>query len=289
MRFIATALVWIVATILVAVAVPAMWVQQNLVSQSGYAALAERAAKDPAVQSAMADELTAQVGRFGTDVDGTFVRGIAGTYTASSVFPGQFAQANVFAHRWLFTNTVASGFDVQGRWVIDLAPMLSDPAFAQTLRDYRVLIPAQVPIPLTENAPAMLRPGALSLYGRWAPVLAWGVAILAAGAAVLVLLVARGRGKALVALGVSGLVVGAAGWVGVEYGQRHLARTLEGTSGSVRTVIDGLVAAAQNSLHQWLNITIVVGGGLVIVGVIVSLLAGVVSASGAGKKTPART
>ena len=34
-----------------------------------------------------------------------------------------------------------------------------------------------------------------------------------------------------------------------------------------------MVAVAQSSMHQWLNLTLVIGGGLVIVGVIVSLLA----------------
>ena len=33
-----------------------------------------------------------------------------------------------------------------------------------------------------------------------------------------------------------------------------------------------MVSTAQGSMHQWLNLTLVIGGGLVIVGVIVSLL-----------------
>jgi hypothetical protein len=32
------------------------------------------------------------------------------------------------------------------------------------------------------------------------------------------------------------------------------------------------VATAENSMHQWLNISLITGGGLVIIGVIVSLL-----------------
>ncbi|WP_255502925.1 hypothetical protein [Mycolicibacterium sp. CH28] len=38
-----------------------------------------------------------------------------------------------------------------------------------------------------------------------------------------------------------------------------------------------MVNTAENSTHQWLNITLVVGGGLVIIGVIVSLLVSLVS------------
>lgn len=289
MRSLATVLMWMVTTILVAAAVPAMWVQQNLVDQSGYAALAQRAAADPELQSAMADELTAQVGRLGSNVDATLVNGIAGTYTASSSFPGQFAQANAFAHRWLFTTTIASAVDSQGRWVIDLSPMLSDTAFAQTLRDYNIALPSTVPIPLTDNAPAILRPGAMSIYGRWAPWVSRGLAVLAAGSALAMLLVSRSRGRALTALGVSGLLVGATGWAAMEYGRRQLQPTLDTTSGNLRAIADAMVSTATTGMHQWLNVTLITGGGLVIVGVIVSLLSGLASASGAGRKTPGRT
>lgn len=289
MRFLATGLMWIITTVIAAAAIPAMWVQQNLVSQGGYAALAERAATDPALQSAMADELTTQVSRLGSDVDATLVSGIAGMYTASPSFPGQFGQANAFAHRWLFTDSIPADVDGQGRWVIDVKPMLSDAAFTQTLRDYNISVPSTVPIPLTDNAPAILRPGALSVYGGWAPWAAWGLAVLGCVAALLMLMFARRRGRALVALGVSGLVIGAGGWVAMEYGQRYLDKALQDFSGDLRAVADAMVVTAQTSMHQWLNVTMIVGGGLVIVGVVVSLLTGLASASAVGTRKPTRT
>ncbi|TGD89003.1 hypothetical protein BayCH28_06370 [Mycolicibacterium sp. CH28] len=48
-------------------------------------------------------------------------------------------------------------------------------------------------------------------------------------------------------------------------------------SGDIRRIADVMVNTAENSTHQWLNITLVVGGGLVIIGVIVSLLVSLVS------------
>ena len=117
----------------------------------------------------------------------------------------------------------------------------------------------------------------------------WGLAVLAAGSALAMLLVSRRRGRALTALGVSGLLVGATGWAAMEYGQRRLQQPLTGTSGSVRAMADAMVSTATAGAHQWLNVTLIIGGGLVIVGVIVSLLSGLASASGAGTKTPART
>jgi hypothetical protein len=274
-RSAATALMWLITTVLLAAALPAMWVQTNLVDRAGYASLAQRAAGDPQLQSAIATELTAQVGRLSPIADSTLVSAIAKTYTASSSFPPQFAQANAFAHRWLFTDSVVgSGVDQQGRWVIDFAPMLSDAAFAQTLRDYSITVPTAWPIPFTDTAPAALRPGSLRSYGMWMPWVGWGLAALTAAAALLTLYVAARRGKTLAALGVSALLVGAAGWGAIEFGRRYTRAALDdNTSGNLRRVADGMVSTAQNSMHQWLNLTLVIGGGLVIVGVIVSLLA----------------
>lgn len=278
MRSMGTAVLWLIATVLFAAALPAMWAQQHLVDRAGYAALARQAAAAPELQSAMATELTAQVGRLatGSTVDSTLVGGIARSYTAGPAFPGQFAQANAFAHQWLFSGAVGSAVDSQGRWVIDFAPMLSDTAFAQTLRDVTIAVPSSLPIPLTDNAPKALRPGALQMVGRWAPWVSWGLAVLTAAAATLTLLSARSRGKAFASLGVSALLVGAMGWAAMEYAQRYLRQALDNTSGNLRTVADVMVETAQSSMHQWLNISLIAGGGLVLIGVIVSLLVSLV-------------
>lgn len=274
MRSVATVFMWLVTTLLLAVTLPALWVQQNLVDRAGYAALAQRAATNPDLQSAAAIELTTQVGRLSAGADAAVVGAIAKMYTAGSSFPGQFAQANAFAHRWLFTDGVDSALDAHGKWVIDFAPMLSDVAFTQTLRDYNITVPTSVPIPLTDNAPAGLRPGSLRVIGMWAPWAAWGLVALCAVSVLLTLMAARNRGKTLVSLGVSAVLVGAAGWAAIELAQRPLATALDNTSGNIRTIADVMVATAESGMHQWLTVAMTAGGGLVIVGVLVSLLAG---------------
>ncbi|MGH3633251.1 MAG: hypothetical protein ACRDTS_03960, partial [Mycobacterium sp.] len=124
MRFAATVLLWLLTTAALAVAVPAAWAQHNIVDVDGYAALAESAAADPALQTAAASELsskaTALINDHGYRVDSQLVHRIATAYTAGPAFPPQFAQANRLAHRWLFNGTQS------GPWVIDLAPMLND-------------------------------------------------------------------------------------------------------------------------------------------------------------------
>lgn len=275
MRALSTVVFWLFTTVLLAASVPASWIQLNVIDRQGYSALAQRAAANSDLQAATAAELAVQIERLGYDVDSAGVARIARAYTASSTFPGQFAQANGFAHRWLFTDT-GSEVDSEGRWVLDFAPMLDDESFAQTLNQYHVEVPDSVPIPLTDNAPRMLRPGAPQAVGRWGPWVSIGLAALTAAGALLTLAVARKRGRALSALGVSALIAGATGWAAIEYGQRHLRAALNNTSGNIKQIAESMVSTAQDGMHQWLNATLVTGAGLVLLGLLVSLVGGLV-------------
>ncbi len=278
MRLVLTALMWLVTTISLAVALPAAWAQQNIVDSDGYGAFAQRAAADPALQQAVAGELTAQLvtlaANSGYDVRTDLFGAAATAYTRSSAFPGQFAVANRFAHRWMFTDSVSSDLDPQGRWVIDLGPMLADSSFQQTLQDFGINAPSSLPVPLTENAPA-LRPGQLQPVATWGPWVGVGATLLAGVFALLTIAVARRRGKAIAALGVSALLVGAAGWAGLEIGRRYIGNALGDSSGDVRQIADSLVSHAISSMHQWLNITLAVGGGMVVIGIILTLVGGI--------------
>ena len=145
MRFVLTALLWLVTTVPLAVAVPAAWAQQNVVDADGYAGFAQRAAADPALQQAMAAELTTQLvnlaANSGYDDRPNCSAAAATAYTRSSAFPGQFAtvepvRAPVDVHRRGVQQS-----DSQGRWVVDLGPMLADSSFQQTLQDFGIKAP----------------------------------------------------------------------------------------------------------------------------------------------------
>ncbi|WP_099023662.1 hypothetical protein [Mycolicibacterium palauense] len=278
MRFILTVLLWLMTTVVLAVAVPAAWLQVNVIDADGYAAFTQKAATDPGLQQAMAGELTTQVLALADD-DGlsltpAVVRAAANSYTRSSAFPEQFAEANRFAHRWLFTDSVTSSVDGQGRWVIDLAPMLSNNSLGQTLDSYNIDVPTSFPVPLTEDLPDVLRPGGLQQWAAWGPWVSVGAAVLTGVLALLTLAAARSRGKTLAALGVSALLVGGAGWAGLEVGRRYVDNALNQTSGDIRTLADSVVTQAISSMHQWLNWSLIVGGGLVALGVVVAMLGG---------------
>lgn len=277
MRLLASFLLWILTTVALALAIPATWAQHNVVDRNGYAEFATSAAKDPALQQAMAAALTSQLlalaANSGYDVNETLFNGAARAYTASSAFPGQFALANQVAHRWMFTDTVGQS-DASGRWEIDLSPMLVDSSFQQTLADFGIQAPKSLEIPLTENVSQSLRPGQLRDVATWGPWVSVGAAVLAGVFALLMLAVAKRRGQALVALGVSGLIVGAAGWAAIEVGRRYVNDALDATTADVRNAAAALVDHAIGNLHLWLNLTLAAGGVLVVLGVLASMLGG---------------
>ncbi len=123
------------------------------------------------------------------------------------------------AHRYLFSE--ANSGDA---WVIDVAPMLKDSAFAQVLSSHNAKVPATLTVPLTVSLPGQsVHQGQLSRLAAWGPWVSLGAAVLSGFFGLLTLAAARRRGKALTSLGVSALLVGAAGWVGIEVADATLA------------------------------------------------------------------
>ena len=279
MRFVATMFLWLVTTVLLAVAVPTMWVQRNVVSEDGYAALSAAAAHDPKLQRAMASVLAAQIRTFAAEngyetLNPELVHNVVAAYTGNDGFPGQFAQANRIAHRWMFTDAIRAEEGSGDRWLVDIAPMLNDPSIKQTLGDLDLDVPQTLTVPITVPESSALRPGQLRLLSVWGPWVSVGSTILAGISALLMLAAARSRGKALVSLGVSALLVGAGGWAALEMSRRFVDDALNQTAGDIRQIADVMVAQAELSAHHWLNLTLAAGGVLVVFGVAVSMLGG---------------
>ena len=104
----------------------------------------------------------------------------------------------------------------------------------------------------------------------WGPWVSVGAAVLTGVFALLTLAAARRRGKALAALGVSALLVGAAGWAGIEVARRYVDDALNAHHRRhPRRSPTRWSAMPIGSLHLWLNLTLAAGGVLVVFGVIV--------------------
>jgi hypothetical protein len=148
------------------------------------------------------------------------------------------------------------------------------------LQDFGIEAPSKLEVPLTENVSDSVRPGQLRQLSTWGPWVSVGATILTGVLALLTLATAGPRGKALAALGVSALLVGAAGWAGLEVARRYVNTALDRTEGDIRQVAGAMVNHAEGSLHQWLSLTLAAGGVLVVFGVIVSMLGGLRGKSG---------
>jgi hypothetical protein len=279
-RFAATVVLWLATTIALAIAIPAAWAQTNIIDEDGYAALAQKAAGDPALQSAMAAELTTRAMALIAEhagrrypIDSSVVHDAATAFTASPSFPPLFAQVNRAAHGWLFSEPRSGQKGEQ--WVVDVAPMLKDSSLQQMLSSYNVKVPATLKVPLTVSVPSKSEPvrqGQLRRLTVWGPWVSIGAVAVSAVCGLLTLVAARGRGKALTSLGVSALLVGAAGWAGIEVGSRYINDALNRTTGDIRRMADVMVGNAEGGLHLWLNLTLVAGGALVVFGVLVAVL-----------------
>lgn len=274
MRFMVAAVLWIITTVLLAVAIAAIWAQQNIVDERGYTEFAASAARDPALQDAMVDELTEpvtdKITATGASVTSTSVHRLLEAYVKGPSFPGQFGLLNQSAHRWFFSEPSRQGQVSGGPVVVDLAPLLSDPEFQKLLAMFNFALPDSVVIPLKVSEGP--RPGRLRPLATWGPWVSVGTAILTGVCALLVLAAARSRGKALAALGVSALIVGAGGWAALEVARGHTGDVLNRANVDVRDIADALINHAVADLHVWLNITLVAGGGLLLLGVVVSML-----------------
>jgi hypothetical protein len=273
-RFAVTVLLWLLTTVALAVAVPTAWVQTHIIDVDGYTAMAQKVSRDPGLQAAMASELSTRammlINQHGYKVDSSTVHDVAAGYTAGPDFPPQFADANRMAHSWMFTNAYAQSEGDQ--WVVDLAGMLKDSAFTQMLANYHVQVPETMRVPVTVTTPKVLQPGVLRPLATWGPRVSVAAGVLTGICALLTLTVARSRGRALAGLGVSALLVGAAGWAAIELGRHRINDALNHTTGDIRRIADVMVGEAESSLHQWLDVTLVAGGLLVALGVLAALL-----------------
>ena len=274
MRFLFAVLLWLLTTAALALTVTAAWTQSRIVDENGYVALTAPAADDPRVQRAIAGELTTQIvslgKKQGSRVNETQVAELTATYTGGPQFRADFASANRMAHQWLFTNSNSAQRDSQGSWQIDVAPMIKS-LLPQGLS---IKAPETLKVSVTDDNLAGLTPGRLVQVARFGQLAVWisfGLTLVLAG---LTQLAVRSRAKGLVGLGISALLVGTAGWAGLEIGRRYLDRPLNRVNDNLRDVADSLVTQAIGNAHHWLSLTMAAGGLVIVVGVVSGLVGG---------------
>src|SRR6478735_12828615 len=261
-----------------AVAVPAMWVDRNLVQEDGFVALTAPLGKDPAFQKRLATAAVSGIG-FGDqqlpDSLANLVKPIlaeaAQSLTSMPGYSDAWAETLRRSHRLSFADPRTLPPDVDGgtSLTLDVAPLVG-------LVVKRVSESSPVPL----KAPETVRIGIgqsnqrqlIERVSAYAP-MGSAVAVGAAIAFVLAFVAARRKWTVLAGVGLGALVL-AGVW---KLGSDAAGNMVQGT-GSGNEVADlfkrEFVAASTAGFGQWIVVALVAGGVLLASGLILRVVAG---------------
>lgn len=272
MRSFTAFLLVLVAILATFVAVPANWAKREVLDRDRFTALMEPLGRDPAVQDAMAQEISQQVQRLLTEQgDATpplnSITPYVTSYTRSPQFPAAFTQAVGQVHTWLLVEPTADqrmGGATTAE--IDLAPMIRDVASANGVK---VTVPDRVTIDLSGTGANrdLFRAGRYASVADTVRQVAWIAPLTAIVAAILALLAAHRRGFLIFYLGLGIAVAAGVTWMLGVAAPSYLSG--QGGSGALSpAVLDAAIAQIDKSLSPWILVEAAVGGALALVGLI---------------------
>ncbi|WP_457974208.1 hypothetical protein [Arthrobacter sp. D1-17] len=276
MRSFVSALAVVIALLLSAVAVPAIWVDRNIVQEDGFVALAAPLGKDPVFQQRLA---AAAVG--GIDAGGAIPEPVAGIVrpllesAAASLsglpgYPAAWEETLRKSHRLNFAAGTASSEAGPGTTVtLDVAPLV---ALATTQISERAGVPLEAPAQtlLTVGQPNQRQQ--IEQVAAYAP-LGYSLAIGAGIAFLLAFVAARRRWTVFVGAG-----IGALGLAGVwTVGSRLASETAVGTASGNEVAdlfVQEFVSASTRGFGSWITTAAITGAVLVAAGLAGRLLSG---------------
>ena len=277
MRTLVSALLGLLALVAAAGGLASAWLDENLVEESGFIALAAPLAEDADFQTALSEslvqEVTANTGlpeQVQSFVE-PLIRDAAGAVTGSSRYPGAWTETLRLSHAVTFAQAPEPSEAAPAILTLDLGPVLG--LVAESVGG-SVGVDVPVPQETTIEVGSLERGGLLSGIAQgvepWRLYLT-GAAVLG----VLALLVARRRGTTLALLGLGVIGIGtlgllAAAWVPAA------AAAVPGTSAIADVFIGGLAERA--------GADIAVSSTPVIVAGIIGLVLGVVGRLASGRR-----
>lgn len=275
MRTPVSALLALLALVVAAGGLASAWVDENLVDESGFVALAAPLGDDAAFQSTLVDSLTQeatagaglpeQVTAFLEPV----IRDAAGAVTSSEGYPGAWNRTLRLSHDITFAQAPDPEEPAPAIISLDLGPVTE-----LLTENVEAAFPVEVPVP--ENT--RIEVGSIERGGLFSGVADavqhWGTYLAAAGVlAVLALLVARRRGTTLALLGIGVVLIGALGYL-VAGQLPGIAVEATGANAVAQVFVQGLAQRAGADLATSSGPVIVAGAIAVVVGVVVQFLAG---------------
>ncbi|WP_369744754.1 hypothetical protein [Paenarthrobacter sp. AMU7] len=276
MRTFVSALGVILALLLTAVAVPAAWVDQNIVKEEGFVRIAGSLGSDPEFQNRLAK---AAVGTFESSVDlpgpiqslaADALRNAATGMQSWSDYPQAWEETVRNSHRLNF-GTVARAEEsaASTALVLDIGPLvrLIRDHFAEATR-IRLNVPAESLVSLGEPSHRQLVERVAAFAPLW-----WIAAAGALVSALLALAAARRRSLALVFLGLGGLALAALWTAGADLAG-GMVGSLASANGVAELFKNEFLTTARNGFGQWVWIAALVSGAVLVVGVIAGVVSG---------------
>ncbi|MBG6216492.1 hypothetical protein IWX75_000936 [Arthrobacter sp. CAN_A6] len=273
MRTLASAVFALLALVLTAGALSAVWVDRNLVQEQGFVALAAPLGDDPRFQAALSESLAAEVvGSAGlpeqiADVVEPIITDAASSVTRSPGYPMAWDETLRLSHAITFAGVPESpGDPTPGALSLDLGPvarLVADTAGSSLGID--VPVPPDTTVDIGSFEGGALVRAVAETAGNWQL-----IALAAGICALLSLLTARRRGTTLALLGCGAMLIGLAGWVVAGF-VPDAAVAAVGSSGLAQVFAEGLAGRIGLNLAAFSLPVIVAGGIAVGIGVVLRL------------------
>ncbi|MFD1824564.1 MULTISPECIES: hypothetical protein [Mumia] len=269
MRAFVSSLLGVLALVTAAVAVPGLWVERNIVDESGYVALADSLAEDPAFRSELASTVSEGVLR-GAGVDGVrrqlaepAVRRAAEGMTELSGFDAAWSEVNRQSHRINVTDIPPAELD--GRLGVDLTPLVTLVADAANQRlGTNLRAPGDLVV-------AVGTPEQRTALDRVRDITAWSWAALAVALVlgVAAIVTARRRGTALIVMGAGLVVLAVVEQIAAVSGGGLVVDQVAQSAGFGRALMEQLHDAVVASYGLWMLVLGALGVVSVVAGVVV--------------------
>ncbi|APX03226.1 hypothetical protein [Arthrobacter sp. QXT-31] len=277
MRSFLAALAVILGLLLSAAAVPAIWVDRNIVQENGFVALAAPLGKDPDFQKRLA---TAAVNSI--DAGGTVPPQVAGlvrpvlesaatSLTGLPEYPAAWEETLRKSHRLNFTDpaSLPPEADSSTSLTLDVAPLV---ALAAKQVSRQVGVPLEAPGQTLVNIGQANQRQLVEQVTAYSP-LGYSLAVGAGVAFLLALVAARRRWKVLAGIGVGALVV-AGLWALVSRWAADLVIATASGNEMADLFKREFVAASAAGFASWTLATAIAGGVLVAAGVLIRVVGG---------------
>lgn len=278
MRTFVSAVAVLIGLAMAAVAVPAMWVDRNIVQEDGFVALTAPLGKDPAFQQRLATAAVNGInlgGRQLPDAVAGLVKPIlaeaAQSLTSAPGYADAWAETLRRSHRLSFADprTLPPQVDGTSSLTLDVAPLVG--LVVKRVSDASP-VPLKAPDTVRINIGQSNQRQLIERVSAYAP-MGSAVAVGAAIAFVLAFVAARRKWTVLAGVGLGALVL-AGVW---KLGSDAAGNMVQGT-GSGNEVADlfkrEFVAASTAGFGQWIVVALVAGGVLLASGLILRVVAG---------------